>query len=331
MSKCLPCGRQACAGTPLTSRTNLDRHPGISRKGSVPAYGVGLHSPICSEVEVLSSLPLPETRAQVAARFAFACLVVPLGILLPPSRSQPLPSPSPLVAFTAVRSIERLPLLGGEARRRSCPRPGRRCAASCWIVVSSIAPCRRLIPLGRSFLAGFINEVLAKGNVAGNSSLRQWKAIALSRGNRTIPCPTALLISLLTGCARRGQEPCAGLASKTRERLGYHPRLVHGPRPSGLPYHRRVRDGLPGLHHAPGLTSLLAHRPVPASQSRPHGLPEQPPGRRPQAGGQETPAVPSSGRSKSPTSPAGSGRAPRATSPRPVPFRIGHLMSKAPP
>ena len=28
------------------------------------------------------------------------------------------------------------------------------------------------------------------------------------------------------GCARRGQEPCAGLASKTRERLGCHPRLV---------------------------------------------------------------------------------------------------------
>ena len=195
MSKCLLCLRRACAGTPLTSRTSLDRHPGIPRKGSVPAYGVGLHSPICSEVEVLSSLPLPlpETRAQVAARFAFACLVVPLGILLPPGRSQPLPSPSPLVAFAAVRSIERLPLLGGEARRRSCPRPGRRCAASCWIVVSSIAPCRRLIPLGRSFLAGFINEVLAKGNVVGNASLRQWKAIALSRGIGPIPCLTALL------------------------------------------------------------------------------------------------------------------------------------------
>ena len=116
----------------------------------------------CSEVEVLSALPLPETRAQVAARFASACLVVPLGILLLPGRSQPLPSLSPLVAFAAVRSIGRLPLLGGEARRRSCPRPGRRCAASCWIVVSSIAPCRRLIPLGRSFLAGFINEVLAE-------------------------------------------------------------------------------------------------------------------------------------------------------------------------
>ena len=100
----------------------------------------------------------------------------------PPGRSQPLPSPSPLVAFAAVRSIERLPLLGGEARRRSCPRPGRRCAASCWIVVSSIVPCRRLIPLGRSFLAGFINEVLGKGNVVGNSSLRQWKAIPYPAG-----------------------------------------------------------------------------------------------------------------------------------------------------
>ena len=31
------------------------------------------------------------------------------------------PSPSPLVAFAAVRSIERLPLLGGEARRRLPP------------------------------------------------------------------------------------------------------------------------------------------------------------------------------------------------------------------
>ena len=134
--------------------------------------------------EALSSLPLPlpETRAQVAARFASACLVVPLGILSPPGRSQPLPSPSPLAAFAAVRSIGRLPLLGGEARRRSRPRPGRRCAASCWIVVSSIAPCRRLIPLGRSFLAGFINEVLAKGNVVGNSSLRQWKATPYPAG-----------------------------------------------------------------------------------------------------------------------------------------------------
>ena len=28
------------------------------------------------------------------------------------------------------------------------------------------------------------------------------------------------------GRARRGQEPCAGLADKTRERLGCHPRLV---------------------------------------------------------------------------------------------------------
>ena len=35
-----------------------------------------------------------------------------------------------------------------------------------------------------------------------------------------VPCNTALLTSLLTGSARRGQEPCACLASKTRERLG---------------------------------------------------------------------------------------------------------------
>ena len=63
-------------------------------------------------------------------------------------------------------------LCSAERRGDACPRPGRRCAASCWIVVSSIAPCRRLIPLGRSFLAGFINEVLAKGNVVGNASLR---------------------------------------------------------------------------------------------------------------------------------------------------------------
>ena len=185
MSKCLPCGRQACAGTPLTSRTRLDRHPGIPRKGSVPAYGVGLHSPICSEVEVLSSLPLPlpDTRAQVAARFASACLAVPLGILLPP-RSLPT------LAFTLAAcclyrcSVNRA---SPAARRRGAAtlapvRSGRRCAASCWIAVSSIAPCRRLIPLGRSFLAGFINEVLAKGTVVGNASLRQWKAIAYPAG-----------------------------------------------------------------------------------------------------------------------------------------------------
>ena len=94
-----------------------------------------------------------------------------------------------------------------------------------------------------------------------------------------------------------------------------------GPRPRGLPYHRRVRDGLAGLHHAPGLMSLLAHRPVLASQGRLHGLPEQPPGRRPQAGGQETPAVPSSGRSKSSTTPAGSAAA--APAERLRPLRLG--------
>ena len=47
--------------------------------------------------------------------------------------------------------------------------------------------------------------------------------------------------------------------------------------------------------------------------------------------GQEAPVVPGSGRSKSSTSPAGSARSPPATGPRPVPFRIGHLMLKAPP
>ena len=50
------------------------------------------------------------------------------------------------------------------------------------------------------------------GNVAGNT---------LPLRGRSTPCPTALLISLLTGCARRGQELRAGLADKTRERLGY--------------------------------------------------------------------------------------------------------------
>ena len=110
-----------------------------------------------------------------------------------------------------------------------------------------------------------------------------------------------------------GRNHATGLADKTRE-------------PPWLPtpgWCRRAstwcETELPGLHHAPDLTSLLAHRPVPASQSRPHGLPEQPPGRRPQAGGQETPAAPSSGRSKSSTSPAGSARSPPATGPRPVP------------
>ena len=75
------------------------------------------------------------------------------------------------------------------------------------------------------------------------------------------------------------------------------------------------------FHHAPDLMSLLAHRPVPASQGRLHGPPEQPPGRRPQAGGQETPAVPSSGRSKSSASPAGSAAA--APAERLRPLRLG--------
>ena len=220
---------------------------------------------------------------------------------------------------------------GARSSRLACPRPGRRCAASCWIVVSSIAPCRRLIPLGRSLLAGFINEVLAKGNVVGNGSLRQWKATPCPKGH-DCPLPHGTINLSLKGV----RPPRAGTLRGSCQQDPGAPWLppqagADGPRPGGLPYHRRVRDGLPGLHHAPGLTSLLAHRPVPASQGRLHGLPEQPPGRRPQAGGQETPAVPSSGRSKSSTSPAGSARSPPATGPRPVPFRIGHLMLKAPP
>ena len=195
-----------------------------SREGSVPAHGVGLHSPICSEWRSCPPCRCPCPRrghrsllgSPSPASWCLSAFCCP-----PPRRSQPLPSPSPLVAFAAVRSIERLPLLGGEARRRSRPRPARRCAASCWTLVSSIAPCRRLIPLGRSFLAGFVNEVLAEGNVVGNSSLRQWKAIPYSCTGKATRCPTALLISLLMGCARRGQEPCAGLADKARERLGY--------------------------------------------------------------------------------------------------------------
>ena len=38
--------------------------------------------------------------------------------------------------------------------------------------------------------------------------------------------PHGTITLSLKGCARRGQEPCACLASKTRERLGCHPRLV---------------------------------------------------------------------------------------------------------
>ena len=174
----------------------------IPRKGSVPAYGVGLHSPICSEVEVLS-LPCPCLRRGHRSLLgspppaswclsAFCCPPVAPNPCLHPRRLLPLP-------LFGQSSVSRC---SAERRGDACPRPGRRCAASCWIVVSSIAPCRRLIPLGRSFLAGFINEVLAKGNVVGNASLRQWKAI---------PYPVRLshgtINSLLMGCARRGQEP----------------------------------------------------------------------------------------------------------------------------
>ena len=220
MSKCLPCGRRACAGTPLASRTSLDRHPGIPRKGSVPAYGVGLHSPICSEVKALSSLPLPlpETRTQVAARFASACLVVPLGILLPPGRSQPLPSPSPLAAFTAVRSIERLPLLGGEARRRLPPSvPG--------VVAPPLAgsPCRPSLRVAALSRWGGVSWPASSMKSLRKETSSEILVSAIGKQypvprDTTVPCPTALLLSLLKGCARRWQEPCAGLADKTRER-----------------------------------------------------------------------------------------------------------------
>ena len=93
---------------------------------------------------------------------AFCCPPVAPNPCLHPRRLLPLP-------LFGQSSVSRC---SAERCGDACPRPGRRCAASSWIVVSSIAPCRRLIPLGRSFLAGFINEVLAKGNVAGNASLR---------------------------------------------------------------------------------------------------------------------------------------------------------------
>ena len=93
---------------------------------------------------------------------AFCCPPVAPNPCLHPRRLLPLP-------LFGQSSVSRC---SAERSDDACPRLGRRCAASCWIVVSSIAPCRRLIPLGRSFLAGFINEVLVKGNVVGNASLR---------------------------------------------------------------------------------------------------------------------------------------------------------------
>ena len=87
--------------------------------------------------------------------------------------------PNP-VAFAAVRSIERLPLLGGEATLAPIP-----AVVAPPLAGSSCRPSLSVAALSR--WAEFpwwasSNEVLAKGNVVGNSSLRQWKAIALSRG-----------------------------------------------------------------------------------------------------------------------------------------------------
>ena len=101
----------------------------------------------------------------------------------PPVAPNPCLHPRRLLPFAAVRSIGRLPLLGGEARRRSRPRPGRRCAASCWIVVSSIAPCRRLIPAGAEFPEETLSEMLVSAS---------GKQYPVPR-DTTVPCLKALL------------------------------------------------------------------------------------------------------------------------------------------
>ena len=185
----------ACAGTPLASRTSLDRHPGIPQKGSVPAYGVGLHSPIRSEVEVLSSLPLPlpEMRAQVVAWFAFACLAVPLGILLPPVAPNPCLHP---------RRVLPLPLFGqSSVSRCSAERRGDALAPVPGVVAPPLAgssshPSLRVSALSRwggvswpaSSMKSLRKETLSEMLVSA-----QWKAIPYLYRGRATPSLTALL------------------------------------------------------------------------------------------------------------------------------------------
>ena len=65
-----------------------------------------------------------------------------------------------------------------------------------------------------------------------------------------------------------------------------------GSRPDRLPDHLLVRDRLLGLRDAAGVEKVVAHRADPARQGGVHVLPEHPPGRRAQAGGEEATELP---------------------------------------
>ena len=65
-----------------------------------------------------------------------------------------------------------------------------------------------------------------------------------------------------------------------------------GPRPHRLPDLDLVRDRLQCVRLAAGVAPVLAHRADPPCQSGVHVLPEHPPGRRPQAGGEEAAKLP---------------------------------------
>ena len=64
------------------------------------------------------------------------------------------------------------------------------------------------------------------------------------------------------------------------------------PRPDRLPDDLLVRDRLLGLRHAAGVAPLVAHRADQTGEGGVHGLSEHPPGRRAEAGGEETAKFP---------------------------------------
>ena len=64
------------------------------------------------------------------------------------------------------------------------------------------------------------------------------------------------------------------------------------PRPHRLPDPLLVRDRLLGLRHAAGVSPVVAHRADPPGEGGVHGLPEHPPSRRAEAGGEEAAKLP---------------------------------------
>ena len=64
------------------------------------------------------------------------------------------------------------------------------------------------------------------------------------------------------------------------------------PRPHRLPDLGLVRDGLQRLRDAAGVAAVVAHRADPPGEGGVHGLPEHPPGRRAEAGGEEAAKLP---------------------------------------